>query len=93
MRPESREEVAVASGQTISVCNMAEPETRSHHPHHWRNFRLLAAAYPDRADSRAGENGTPKMLWTIGLSHSTAVTGIEDAKRLSFDDPYCSVRG
>jgi len=27
MGPESREEVAVASGQTISVCNMAEPET------------------------------------------------------------------
>ena len=43
---------------------------------------VVSVAYPDRADSRSqrtSENRTLKMLWIIGLSHSTTVTGIEDA--------------
>ena len=94
MGPESREEVAVASGQTISVCNMAEPETAA------AVIRITGATF---AYSRLltqieqilvpAKMGRQKCYGTIGLSHSTAVTGIEDAKRLSFDDPYCSVRG
>ena len=50
-----------------------------------RDKSVILVAYPDRADSRrqpTGENGTPKMLWTVGLSHSAAVTEIEDAKCL-----------
>jgi hypothetical protein len=46
---------------------------------------VVSVAYPDRAGSRSQrtrENKTLKMLWIIGLSHSTTVTGIEDANCL-----------